>query len=147
MKKGICSCLTLAVLAAMLWCAGPREAAAQTYYLQNEAPFPIRVALLLPSSQGWYSSHWFSVAPYSRKTVKKPWAYKGKFGVYAEGQHNNARWAGRTAGIVSSRGVDHPYNVNPGGSNARKVGFRIANGNSYRFTYSGGGGMAPPRNW
>ena len=135
MKKGIRSCLTLAVLTALLWCVGPREAVAQTYYLENAAPFPIDVALLVPTGNGWYSTHWFTVAPYSRKGVTKSWAHGGKFGYYAKGRgrYSNYQWSGGTPAIVNSSAGSHPFNVNPGGYSVRVVGFKIKRGNTVRF--------------
>ena len=153
MKKSRGFGLTLALLTTLFWCGWVGEAAAETYSVENNSSHKIRVALLMPTSKGWYVSHWYTLEPFSRKNISRGWANKGKFGYYAQSLYDKKiTWGGNSVAIVSDKASDHPYNKNPGGGNVRKVGFGIKNGNSVKLGYSAKVGkssdnLPPPGKW
>ena len=117
--------------------------AARQITLQNASSRKISVALVLPSSRGWWVTAWYNVAPWSTRRINVGWAGGNGFGYIAHVPGQNISWTGKgNAPVVflNSGRLSHAANQRINGRPNKVV---MKKGSSARFTWRGdqqGGG-------
>jgi uncharacterized membrane protein len=114
--------------------------AAKRISLENASGYPINVALVVQTYNGWRVHGWYTVAPYSYRHVTFNDAGGNTFGYYANIRGaGQIQWAGKgnepTITVVTNA-MNHDVRQQPYGSNQRRVKVRMKQGNSVKFTYT-----------
>jgi uncharacterized membrane protein len=126
---------TLTACLALMLAAGNAEA--KKFRLENASGYGVAAALVMPTNRGWVVRGWFTLPPYSYKTLNFRDAGGRYFGYYARTRNGNVQWrgSGREPNIaIVDNAMNHFAGRVPRGHNARRVKVRIKAGNVVRFT-------------
>jgi len=123
----------LALSSALLLPAANAEA--KQFRLENASPLRVTVALVMPTNNGWKVRGWWTLAPYSYKTVNYADAGGSQFGYYAFS--GKVRWGGKSNApqvIVVDNAMNHDVRRQPNGKNPHRVQVLMKQGNAVKFT-------------
>ena len=136
MSRFIAGLLFPALLLGLVLLFEPATAQAKQYFLQNKTGSRITVTLVVPTSRGWYVQGWYSIAPYSYKSVTIGHAGGNYFAFYAHDSRGTVwRGSGNAPTIpIVSNAMGYYVGQKPYGNNFRYVKLRVKSGYSVTFT-------------
>jgi len=138
MWRFIAGLLFPALLLGLVVLFDPAEVqAVQRITMHNKTRYPIDVALVVKTYNGWRVRGWQKIAPYSYKNVTYNDATGSGFRYYAESRLGKHKYEGTgnapVITIALDRSMNHDARQQPYGSDLRRVRVRTMQGNSVTF--------------